>query len=254
MNHLEIMKLIDDGANFYCRQLGNASHMEFVQNECYSMIYPKQGQEGGTSLFDVKLDHLTEEDVLQMIHEIKSKNVHTWWGLCLSDRIADYVWGIDRPILTPEQHENDEELYMALFPEEMSVYETYSNDIQIKPVTTIEEFGVWADICNLVLHGDYPIMHRVNHFEICKNGIMPCYLGYYQGEPVAVSAILNHSNISSLEFVATLPEYRRKGLAKALCQKAVEDAFANGSSIITTRAFADAKNIYKSLGFQCYYL
>ncbi|HWT74998.1 MAG TPA: GNAT family N-acetyltransferase [Mobilitalea sp.] len=253
MNNSEIMKLIDNGANFYCRQLGNASHMEFMNNGYYSMIYPKAGQEGGTSLFDVTLDHLDDEDALKIINEIKALNVHTWWGLCLSDRLADLVWGKDRPILTPEQHEEGEEFYIAIFPDEKPLYNSYTDEITIKPVTTLDEFSLWADICNSVLHGGYPIMHRINHYDICKNGIMPCYIGYYQGKPTAVSAILNNNGISSLEFVATLDEFRGKGLARALCQKAVDDAFVNGSKIITTRAFAGAKNLYKSMGFKIYY-
>lgn len=253
MNNSEIMKLIDDGANFYCRQLGNASHMEFVNNGYYSMIYPKEGQEGGTSLFDITLEHLDDEEALLKINEIKSLNVHTWWGLCLPEKIADLIWRKDRPILSPKQHEDDEEFNMAIFPEEKPIYIENSEDITIKPVTTVDEFVIWADICNLVLHGGYPIIHRVNHFEICKEGIMPCYVGYYQGKPASVSAILNNNGISSLEFVGTLGDFRKKGLALALCQKAVEDAFANGSKIITTRAFADAKNLYKSLGFKIYF-
>lgn len=204
MNNSEIMKLIDEGANFYCRQLGNASHMEFVNNGYYSMIYPKKGQDGGTSIFDVTLEHLNDNEAIEKINEIKVLNVHTWWGLCPSDRIADLIWGKDRPVLTQEQHENDEEFYMAIFPKEKPTYEKANNDITIKPVTSVGEFIIWADICNSVLHGSYPIMHRVNHFDICKDGIMPCYIGYYQGKPAAVSAILNNNGVSSLEFVATL--------------------------------------------------
>jgi len=180
-------------------------------------------------------------------------NVHTWWGLCLSDRIADLIWGEGRPILTPEQHEDDEEFYMAIFPEDKPVYRKVSDEITVKPVITDDEFSTWADICNSVLHGGYPIMHRINHFDICKNGIMPCYIGYYQDKPAAVSAILNNNGISSLEFIATLDDFRKKGLARALCQTAVDEAFANGSKIITTRAFANAKNLYKSIGFKIYF-
>lgn len=252
MNNSEIIKIVKE-ANFYCRQLGNASHMEFVNNGCYSMIYPKEGQEGGTSLFDVTLGHLNDEVALQKIKEIQALNVHTWWGLCLSDRIADLIWGEGRPILTPEQHEDDEEFYMAIFPEDKPVYRKVSDEITVKPVITDDEFSTWADICNSVLHGGYPIMHRINHFDICKNGIMPCYIGYYQDKPAAVSAILNNNGISSLEFIATLDDFRKKGLARALCQTAVDEAFANGSKIITTRAFANAKNLYKSIGFKIYF-
>lgn len=247
------MKMIDEGANFYCRQLGNASHMEYKNYGHYSMIYPKEGHEGGTSLFDISLNDLSDKEALDLIHEIKEKKVHTWWGLCLTDTIADYIWGKNRPVLTPDQHENDEEFYMAIFPEEKPVFDKFNEEIVAKPVTTLEEFSSWADICNSVLHDGYPIIHRINHFDICKNGIMPCFIGYYQGKPAAVCAILNNHGNSSLEFVATLKEYRKKGLARALCQTAMEDTFSNGARIITLRASAEAKNLYKSLGFKAYY-
>lgn len=252
MNHSEVMKCIDEGANFYCRQLGNASHMEYTNNEYYSMIHPKAGQEGGTSLFNVTLEHLDDHDALQVINEIKALNVHTWWGLCLSDRIADMVWGKDRPILTPEQIEAGDEFYMALFPEEKLAYIKPCDEITIRQVTSADDFMIWADICNSVLHDGSPIIHRINHYSICKNGIMSCYLGCYEDKPVAISAILSNEDVASLEFVATLNDFRKKGLARALCQTAVENAFQNGAEIITTRAFADAKNIYKSLGFKIY--
>ncbi len=81
MNNAEVMKLIDDGANFYCRQLGNASHMEFINTGCYSIIRPKAGQKGGTSIFDVTLDHLSDEGAVQKINEIKAMKEHTWWAM-----------------------------------------------------------------------------------------------------------------------------------------------------------------------------
>jgi len=143
---------------------------------------------------------------------------------------------------------------MAMYPAQKPAYSTALPDsITVEPVTTVEEFATWADICNSELHGGYPIMHRVNHFEICRNGIMPCYIGYYQGKPAAVSAVLHNNGVFSLEFVATLGDFRRQGLARALCQRAVDDAFASGARIITTRAFANAKNLYRSLGFKIYY-
>lgn len=254
MDTRQILKYIDEGANFYCRQLGNACHMEFKNNGYYSMISPKAGEDGGTSLFDVTLEHLSDEEASQKIAEIKTRNVHTWWGLCISDRIADLIWGKGRPVLTPAQHEDNEEVYMAIFPKDKPVNNSFNAAIRVKPVASLDEFGIWADICNAVLHGGYPIVHRVNHFHLCEEGIMPCYIGFYDGKPAAVSAILDNSGISSLEFVATLVDYRKRGLAKAVTVTAINDAFDRGSKIITTRAFADAKNLYKSLGFQVYYL
>jgi hypothetical protein len=78
MNGSEIIKYIDDGANFYCRQLGNASHMEFTNNGYYSIIYPKAGQEGGTSLFHVTLENLNDDEALKIINQIMERKI--FWG------------------------------------------------------------------------------------------------------------------------------------------------------------------------------
>ena len=251
MDKAEIIKVIDDGANFYCRILGDASHMEFRDNGYYSIIYPKDGEKGGTSLFDVRIEQLSDKEANLIIDEIKSKKVHTWWGLCVSDRIADLIWGKYRP--TPPASEDElEEAYMALFPNEKPVYRKFNAHIEVRPVSSLEEFNIWADICNSILHGNFSIIHPVNHYHLCEKGIMPCFIGYYNNTPASVSAIINDKHNSSLEFVATLDNYRDKGLATALCQTAVDNAFLNGSKIITARAFNDAIKLYKSLGFKIY--
>lgn len=254
MDNAEIMKLIDSGANFYCRQLGNASHMEFKRFEHYSMIYPKPGERGGTSVFDVTLEGLDDSEAALVIDEIKSLNEHTWWGLCLSDRIYRLIFGAPRPLLSEEEHENAEEIYMALFPEERTVDPRESERVSsVARVASREEFAVWADLCNQVLHDSYPIIHRVNHHEICRTGIMNCYLAYLHGEPAGTAAILNDGEVASLEFVATLPQFRKQGVARSVCQRAVDEAFLGKSKVITTRAFQPAKDLYKAMGFRIYY-
>jgi len=79
------------------------------------------------------------------------------------------------------------------------------------------------------------------------------YIVYFEDKPVSVSAILNNNGIASLEFVATLPEYRRRGFAREASITAIRDAFAAGAKIITLRAFYPANLLYQSLGFQVYY-
>lgn len=255
MDNAEIMRLIDSGANFYCRQLGNASHMEFKRLKHYSMIHPKPGERGGTSVFDVTLEDLADAEAALVIDEIKSLNEHTWWGLCLSDRIYRLVHGTPRPLLSREEHENAEEVYMALFPEDRrsSRGEDTESANGITRVRSSEEFAIWADLCNSVLHDNYPIIHRVNHYEICRTGLMPCYLAYLGGQPAGTAAILNDGEVASLEFVATLPQFKRQGVARSACERAVDEAFREKSKVITTRAFQTAKDIYRAIGFRIYY-
>lgn len=254
MNNTEIMRLIDRGANFYCRQLGNAAHMEFRRLEHFSMINPKPGEPGGTSIFDVDLENLNDRDAAAVIREIKALNVHTWWGLCSSERIHRLIFGAPSPNLSAEEHENDEETYMALFPDEKPAYpQVQENGIGVTKVETRDEFTRWADICNAVLHDNYPILHPKNHYEICREGILRCYLASYHGEPAGTAAILVNAGMDSLEFVATLPRFRKLSVAWAVCQTAVDAAFRDGAEVITVRAFREAKNLYKTIGFKVYF-
>jgi ribosomal protein S18 acetylase RimI-like enzyme len=247
----QVLRLIDEGANFYLRLLGDAEHMDYRRNDCYAIIRPRPFHEGGTSLFDVRLEHLPEEEIEQKVAEIKQMDIHTWWGLCQPERVLNAIWkGQTRP--QPLLESNDEEAYMAMFTEEMSVYEQKNGFITVKRVASAADFRVWAGINNYVLHGGYPIIHPKNHFHLCQKEIMPCYIGYLDQNPASVAAIMHNRGVSSLEFVATLPEYRRKGAAKAVCCQAIADAFATGSKIITLRALPEGKKLFLRLGFKMY--
>lgn len=76
---------------------------------------------------------------------------------------------------------------------------------------------------------------------------------YRDNNPVSVAAIMDNNGAASLEFVGTIPEMRKKGFARAVCEKAVCDAFCDGASIITIRAInAAAARLYQSIGFKAY--
>jgi ribosomal protein S18 acetylase RimI-like enzyme len=95
-------------------------------------------------------------------------------------------------------------------------------------------------------------MHPENHYHLLQSGKMQCYLGFYNGEPMSTTAIMNDNGIASLEFVATLKDHRKKGLGGAVCRAAVDDAFKDGARIITLRTFFLGQPIYKSIGFKRY--
>lgn len=57
---------------------------------------------------------MSDEDLKNKINEIKGLNLHTWWGLGLSERMLDAIFGANRPEPIPEP--NDEEANMAMLP------------------------------------------------------------------------------------------------------------------------------------------
>ena len=254
MTDYEIIKYIDDGAIFYLDFFGDAVHMESTDNGIYRTIRPKENEQGVKFVYDLRLDHLTDDEAQTKIAEMKSSGLPVWWSLHLK-RILELLHGKDYVAKPPSE---GDEFYMALFQESLrflpeSQPADVKNDAVIKRVETAADFKIWADMANLIFAGGYGDIHPVNHYHWCKKGKLIPYITYQNGVPAAIAAILNNNCIASLEFVATLDEYRRKGLARAVCVAAIRDAFINGAKIITTRAFHPASLLYQSLGFQIYY-
>jgi GNAT superfamily N-acetyltransferase len=160
------------------------------------------------------------------------------------------IFGENRP--EPVLEPNDEEANMAMLAEDKPQYEEIALPITVKKVDNPDDFKLWADISNMVLHGGYPIIHYKNHYHLSRSGVMPCYISYYNGKAASVCSILNNKDISSLEFVATIEDFRKKGLARAVCITAIDEAVKNGSKIITLRAFPMAKKLYQAMGFKIY--
>ncbi len=244
MSNYESMKFIDDGAIFYLDFFADAIHMETIDNGIYRIIKPKENEQGICFVYDIRLEHLTNDEAKDKIAEIKSLSLPVWWPLH-SKRILDLV--NDNNPVAQLSNESDE-FYMMLLPENQ--LESTPNNEVIKRVKTIDDFKIWVDIANQVLSGGYQDIHPINHYSWCEKGKLIPYIAYVDNKPAAIAAIMDNSGIASLEFVATLEEHRRKGLAKEVCINAIRSAFENGAKIITTRAFYPANLIYQSLGFK----
>lgn len=58
MTDREIIRHIDDGANFYIRLFGDAVHMENTDGEFYSCVRPKAGEHGISFIYNVRIEQL----------------------------------------------------------------------------------------------------------------------------------------------------------------------------------------------------
>lgn len=252
MDAKQILRHIDDGANYYISLFGHADHMELVDNGCYTYVMPKEGQPGITFVYNIHLESLPLRVQEEKITEIKSLNMPIWFDLLASDELFRLMFGKEK-IHHQTVFDEHDEVYQAILPEEKPDYSSILGNANIVRVRTAEEFTLWAKITNDVLSGGYSDIHPVYHYPLCQKGLLKCIILYKNDVPAAVAAIADNSGIASLEFVATIPEMRRQGLAQTVCAKAVEDAFNDGAKIITVRAVdAVAKKIYESLGFSSY--
>ncbi|WP_159067711.1 GNAT family N-acetyltransferase [Paenibacillus ihuae] len=172
-------------------------------------------------------------------------------GFHLTKRMADAIWP-DHAGAEPLPEPNDEEACLALLPEEWSTHSEPGKSITVTRASCQADFRIWAELNNSIMHSGYPVMHPDNHYHLCQSGKIDCYTANYNGVPAAVCSIMNNGEISSLEFVATSEQYRRQGLAAAVCIEAINTAISRGSQIISTRGFGHSKKLFKKLGFTVY--
>lgn len=239
---LKAFGYVDNWANFYLSFFGDAKHMECYDNGRYTWIHPRNGYRGADSIFNIRLENLSIGEQKDTVEEIKAMKKHTWWNY-YSDSVNKLVFSEGRSFPT----ENDWEVYSLMFPDEKPFYR--DNTFNIQSVVSASEFFIWAGIVDKYIHGA-EMLHADNHYHLCKNGVIRCYIAYDQNFPVAVASTIKNCGIFSLEFVATLPEYRRKGLASALCQMAINEAFRDGAEMVSVRAYDESKALCKSLGFK----
>jgi ribosomal protein S18 acetylase RimI-like enzyme len=249
MTELEIIRHIDDGAKFYLDFFGDAPHMDKIDNGIYTVISPKDGEQGVRFIYALRLEELNDNSAQNELDKMKATGLPIWWGLypLHSVRICDLLFGKE---FTPKPPVDGDEFYMAMLPNREALIPIC--DAEIRRVTTANEFKQFADIANLVFANGYGDIHPENHYHWCTDGRMMAHIAYLDGKPVSVAAVLNHNGVCSLEFVATLPDFRRRHFAQAASIAAINGAFANGAKIITLRAFDPARKLYEKLGFKTY--
>lgn len=247
MTNPDILRHIDEGAHFYLDFFGDAAHMETADHGFYKKIRPKDGEQGVIFIYDLRLENLPDDMARAAIAEIEASACPVWWPLS-SKKVQRLRRGGGAASPAPS---GDGEFCMALLPENWRL--PLFSGTEITQVKTAADFMIWADMANLIFAGGYKDIHPVNHYHWCEKGRLVPYIAGCEGKNAAIAAILNNNGVASLEFVATLEQYRRKGSARAVSAAALRDAFSGGAKIVTLRAFYPANVLYQSLGFQIYH-
>ena len=78
------------------------------------------------------------------------------------------------------------------------------------------------------------------------------YLAYYDGQAVACGLVLMHGDVASLHVIATLQEFRNKGLGAAVTHALLLHAQQKGCKQAVLLASALGRPVYERLGFKEY--
>jgi len=92
---------------------------------------------------------------------------------------------------------------------------------------------------------------KASPFILDPNSRLKLFVGFYEGIPVATSALFLQDNVAGVWDVTTLPKFRRKGIGTDMTLHALKYAKdLYGYSIGVLTASADGESVYRKIGFR----
>lgn len=189
--------------------------------------------------------HLNEH-----IQFFTDKNIpFTWWWTKEEAMPAQL-----EKILKDHQFERLGELAGMMLELEQIQPTKASTEIQVKLVETAQEYQTFIDILGTVFELSEGIRADLRHMfqSYGLNGKFNHYLGLYQGEPVATATSYLSGETVGLYNGATLEAARRKGVCRAIAERALLNAKEQGATWAITQLMpsAMARGVTDDLGFK----
>lgn len=151
---------------------------------------------------------------------------------------------------------NDENIGMALDVEAMRVEEQEVAGLEIREIVDLEGLQVLRRL-EIRGFGSTDEMAQ-NYFEMYagvgfgRGTVWRHFGGWQQGEAVASASLLFHAGVAGIYGVATVPEARRRGIARAMVLRAIHEARQEGYRIVILSPTEMSEGIYRRLGFREY--
>ena len=151
---------------------------------------------------------------------------------------------------------SDENVGMALDVEAIQTSGAKVEELEIREIEDLEELKILRQL-EIEGFGSSPALAQ-NYYEMYagvgfgRGTAWRHFCGWYQGQAVASTSLLFHAGVAGIYGVATLPEARRKGIARELVTHAVEQARQEGYRIAILSPTEMSERIYRRLGFREY--
>lgn len=127
---------------------------------------------------------------------------------------------------------------------------TMINVIKVETEEDLQRWGkVFYEGFDLPSHVGEKFLEMLQLFD---QSHMTNYLATLNGEPVAISQVLYHSGVAGIYCVATLHNYRSKGIGTAVTLAPLMDAKQKGYEIAMLESSPKGVNVYKRIGFKEY--
>ncbi len=121
---------------------------------------------------------------------------------------------------------------------------TDAPQLEIRSVN-IEEFHEVYAVCS-----HYTEELRQATINLLQDRSGELFLAYLEGKPVGTGTLFVHGEVGMVFHVATLPEYQRRGVGRAMMHYIMNKAVDRGLKKLVLNSSSVAEKLYYSLGFQ----
>jgi Acetyltransferase (GNAT) family. len=246
MNNGKIIENIVRGMIYYSVFLASPPHMEHFYDGMCAWMKPRAGENGAAVVYKACFGDKCDDEIRVLIDSYRGIGIPDEWfltPLSTPRNVRELLGGMGIAV-------SGDAYGMALAADKMdaSLWDDNESGISVRKVSGKDDFITWANMVNDTLF-ECIILDPEYYCPMFEAGKITCYLGYYGGEPAAVSSFLNDNGNATLEFIATKAEHRRKGLGAAVCGAAVRQMLIDGADCISLRATPEGMKLYETLGF-----
>ncbi|WP_157320070.1 GNAT family N-acetyltransferase [Paenibacillus anseongensis] len=140
---------------------------------------------------------------------------------------------------------------MAVDLEEKTVNQSYVPGLRIVTVHTDEELETFKR----VFVAEYGLPDELAHafteaFAYDPEGKMQYFLAYLNDVPVGTTMTFSKGEVTGIYMVATLKEFRKRGIGGALVGHALRDMQVAGATLAILQASSMGQTIYRKHGFE----
>ena len=121
-------------------------------------------------------------------------------------------------------------------------------NLQIELINDEKEFKEWSNILEVALIGqglDEKIFYRMS-----KHDNASFYLAYIDAVPIATSLIVRKGDEVGVYLIATLEQFRKKGIGKYITEYTLWEAKQAGAAFAHLQATDIGKTVYQKIGFE----
>jgi GNAT superfamily N-acetyltransferase len=124
-------------------------------------------------------------------------------------------------------------------------------EIECRPVADAATRLAFAEITSVAFEIPIPVAHAVYTPQRAWNGAYKGFVGFANGRPVSIVAMVAAAGVTGIYSLGTLPEFRQKGYGEALLRAAAaESRRRTGLEPLVLQSTEAGYSLYKRLGFR----